>query len=311
GAVEGTSYNVSNTAGSYSWQVLENIVVEDGQMTFTFDSSTTSRMGAIVIRQISSSETSSDDAETDDSKEDTGSTGSSEDAQSTETPSEDTQSTETPSEDATEAEDASTTDSTEADNTSTNIEDEQTPKSDTVEQAQTVETTETVAVTGVKLNKKKKTIRVGQTFQIETTVNPTNATNQEVTYKTSNSKVAKVDANGLVKAKKVGTATITVTTKDGSYSAKCKITVKKAIKVTSVKLNKSSKKIKLGKTYQLKAKVKPTNATVKDVTWKTSNSKIATVDSTGKVTALKKGTATITVKTKDGKHIAKCKITVK
>ena len=60
GAVEGTSYNVSNTAGSYTWQVLSDIEVTDGQMTFTFDSSTTSRMGAIIIRKISTSSAKED-----------------------------------------------------------------------------------------------------------------------------------------------------------------------------------------------------------------------------------------------------------
>ncbi len=279
GAVEGTSYNVSNTAGSYTWQVLENIVVEDGQMTFTFDSSTTSRMGAIVIRKA------------EETTEVQPGSGSSDDA-------------------TTETSDDATTETS----TDTTIEDEETPKADTTDKTQTVDTTETqetIAVTGVKISKSKKTMRVGQTYQISTTITPSNATNQEVTYKTSNKKVCKVDANGVVTAKKVGTAKITVTTKDGSKTATIKITVKKAIKVTKVKLNKTKKTIKLGKTYQLKATVKPTNATNKSVTWKSSNSKIATVDSNGKVTALKKGTVTITVKTKDGKYTAKCKIKVK
>jgi arabinan endo-1,5-alpha-L-arabinosidase len=210
-----------------------------------------------------------------------------------------------------ETEDSSTTESSSAAEDSSATESSTTDTTQTVDTTDTTETVENVAVTKVKLNKSKKTIRVGQTYQLKATVSPTNATNQNVTWKSSNKKVATVDANGLVTAKKKGTAVITVTTEDGSYTAQCKITVKKAISVTSVKLNKSKKTLKVGKTVTLKAKVKPTNATNKNVTWKSSNKKVATVDSNGKVTALKKGTTTITVITKDGKYKAKCKITVK
>ncbi len=193
------------------------------------------------------------------------------------------------------------TDSTSADNTN-----------------ETVETTDsndssdaTVAVTGVELNKKKVSVGKGGTYQLTATITPSNATNTDLIWTSSNKKVATVSKNGLVKAKKIGKTTITVTTKDGSYTAKCTVTVKKAVAVTKVKLNKKSKTLKVGKTYQLKATVKPTNATIKDVTFKSSNKKVAIVDSTGKVTAKKKGTATITVTTKDGKFTATCKIKVK
>ncbi|MCR5101719.1 MAG: Ig-like domain-containing protein [Butyrivibrio sp.] len=84
----------------------------------------------------------------------------------------------------------------------------------------------TVKVTGVKLNKKKKTLKVGKTFKLKATVKPTNATNKKVNFKSSNTKVAKVNKNGKITAVGKGKATITVTTKDGKYKAKCKITVK-------------------------------------------------------------------------------------
>ncbi len=182
---------------------------------------------------------------------------------------------------------------------------------DTVETGEQVQTITEVAVKSVKLNKKKVSIGKGGTYQLTATVKPTDATNKDLIWTTSNKKVATVTSNGLVKAKKIGSATITVKTKDGSYTAKCKVTVKKAVAVTSVKLNKKSKTLKVGKTYQLKAKVKPKNATITDVTFKSSNKKVATVDSTGKVTAKKKGTTVITVTTKDGKYTATCKIKVK
>ena len=168
-----------------------------------------------------------------------------------------------------------------------------------------------VAVEGIKLN--KKSVKIGQkgSYQLIATVMPDNATNKNVVFESSDKKIASVDANGLIKAKKVGSTTVTVTTEDGRYTARCKVKVTKQIKVTGVKLKKTSKKLKKGKTYQLKAVVKPSNATIKTVTYKSSNKKVATVSSNGLVTAKKKGTATITVKTKDGKYTAKCKITVK
>ena len=80
--------------------------------------------------------------------------------------------------------------------------------------------------------------------------------------------------------------------------------------VTSVKINSTAKTLAPGATFQLAAWPQPTNATNKAVTWSSSNTTVATVSSTGVVTAKKKGTATITVKTADGGKTATCKITV-
>ena len=168
----------------------------------------------------------------------------------------------------------------------------------------------TVKVTKVALNKKTASLVKGKTLALKATVSPSNATNKSVTWKSSNTKIATVSSKGVVKGVKAGTATITVTTKDGNKTATCKVTVK-PVAVKSVKLNKKTASIKKGKTITLKATVSPSNATTKTVTWKTSNKKIATVTSSGKVKGIKKGTATITVTTKDGKKTAKCKVTVK
>ena len=80
--------------------------------------------------------------------------------------------------------------------------------------------------------------------------------------------------------------------------------------VSSVKLNKTSATMEMGDTYNLKATVKPSNASNQAVKWSTSNKKVATVDANGKVTAVGKGTATITVKTADGNKTATFKVTV-
>lgn len=93
------------------------------------------------------------------------------------------------------------------------------------------------------------------------------------------------------------------------YTVKSKAPSK--VPVQSVSLNKSKTNVKKGKKVQLSAKIIPTNATNKNVTWSTSNKKIATVSKKGLVKGIKAGKATITVKTKDGKKKARCKVTVK
>ncbi|MBR4756341.1 MAG: Ig-like domain-containing protein, partial [Bacteroidales bacterium] len=122
--------------------------------------------------------------------------------------------------------------------------------------------------------------------------------------------VATVAEDGTVTGVKAGNATITCTTKDQSKKATCSVTVKAAtVAVTGVEL-KSTLTMNIGGTYTLTATVKPENATNKNVTWKTSDASIVTV-SEGKLTAVKKGTATITVTTKDGSKTATCTVTVK
>lgn len=160
----------------------------------------------------------------------------------------------------------------------------------------------------VKLNVKSKTIYKGKTYQLKAVVSPSNTTTKKVSWTSSNKAVATVSSGGNVTAKKAGTATITVKTANGKKTT-CKFTVKNPVNAKSVKLNAKSRTVKKGKTYQLKAVINPNNTTYKSLTWSSSNSKIASVSSKGKVTAKKKGTATITVKTANGKK-AVCKIKV-
>ena len=153
----------------------------------------------------------------------------------------------------------------------------------------------------------------GKTLQLTATVTPSNATKKEVKWSTSNKNVAMVSPSGLVTTKSAGTAIITCTAQDGSnVKATCKITVKNpVVKVTKVTLNKTTATLAPKETLTLKATVAPTNATNKAVTWKSSNTKIATVSSSGKVTAKAAGTVTITCRAKDGSgKKATCKITV-
>lgn len=176
-----------------------------------------------------------------------------------------------------------------------------------------VQTPSEIKVNKITLNKTTASVTKGKTLQLTATVTPGNATKKEVKWSTSNKNVATVSPSGLVTAKSAGTATITCTAQDGSgVKATCKITVKNpVVKVTKVTLNKTTATLAPKETLTLKATVTPTNATNKAVTWKSSNTKIATVSSSGKVTAKAAGTVTITCRAKDGSgKKATCKITV-
>jgi hypothetical protein len=166
-----------------------------------------------------------------------------------------------------------------------------------------------VPVTGVALNKTGIAINKGKTYRLTASVKPTSATNKKVTWKSGNTKIATVSSSGLVKGIKTGSVYIYVTTADGNKSAKCKVTV--GLPVSGVSLNKLTMNLDQGKTYQLKATVKPSSATNKKVTWKSGNTKVATVSSSGVVKGVGAGTVYIYVYTVDGKKSAKCKVTVK
>ena len=167
-----------------------------------------------------------------------------------------------------------------------------------------------VDVTGVTLNKTEvKLTAAGQTATLAATVAPANATNKAVTWESSNPAVATV-ANGVVTAKANGTATITVTTVDGGKTATCDVTVDIPVAVTGVTLNTNAVELDAaGETATLVATVAPDNAANKAVTWRSSNTAVATV-ANGVVTAKANGTATITVTTVDGGKTATCTVTV-
>lgn len=152
---------------------------------------------------------------------------------------------------------------------------------------------------------KKKTMAVKQKATIKAKVDDGARTDVKITYKSSNTKVATVNSSGQVNAKKAGTAYITAMA--GGKSAKIKITVKKA--PSKIKFKKNSVTIARKKSTTLKYTLTKNTYTYK-LTWKSSNKKIATVNSKGKVTGKKKGTCKITVKTHNGKK-ATIKVKVK
>ena len=139
------------------------------------------------------------------------------------------------------------------------------------------------------------------------TIQPENATEQVVTWSSSNPSTVKVE-NGKLTALQEGTATITA--KCGNKTATCTVTVQKAdITAESVTLDLSSMELAVGGTARLTATVKPDEATVKTVQWSSSDDSVATVAADGTVTAVREGTATITAKC--GEKSADCAVTVK
>lgn len=165
----------------------------------------------------------------------------------------------------------------------------------------------------VTLNKSKATLGVKQTLTLKATVAPEDAGDKTVTWKSSKKAVATVSASGKVTAKATGSTTITATTANGK-KAKCVITVKPAPKKVTLYKGKtklkSGKKLTLKKGKSLTLTAKPTSGSATKLTWTSTAPKVAKVDKNGKVTALKKGSATITVMTHNKKK-ATVKITVK
>ena len=171
-----------------------------------------------------------------------------------------------------------------------------------------------VSVTGVKLSATVAELTIGNSKQLTAAISPTNATNKGVTWSSSNTNVASVSSSGVVVAKGEGTATITVKTDDGGYTAACTIRVSKpspsVVAVTGVKLSAIGIELPVGGSKRLSATITPSNATNKDVTWSSDNTSVAAVNASGLITAKDEGTATVTVRTDDGGYTATCKITV-
>jgi uncharacterized protein YjdB len=171
-----------------------------------------------------------------------------------------------------------------------------------------------ISVTGVSLTPTSSTITSANgTVQLNATISPSNATNKNVSWKSSNTSVATVNSSGLVTGLTNGNATITVTTEDGSKTATSSITVNistTTVSVTSVSVTPTSTSVEAGKTISLTAEVSPSNATNKSVSWSSSNTSVATVSSSGVVTGVAKGSAVITVTTADGGKTASCIVTV-
>ena len=148
--------------------------------------------------------------------------------------------------------------------------------------------------------------------RIRLNFSPKSSKTQNLTYKTSNKKIATVSKTGILRTKKKGTVTITAIAKNNKKAkATMTLTVGKVVKTLKFKEG-TKKTVTAGSKFTLHPTYKPKDAATKAVTWKSSNTKVATVSSKGKVTTKKDGTVTITATAKDaGKKKATFKVTVK
>ena len=155
-------------------------------------------------------------------------------------------------------------------------------------------------------------LKAGQTYQLKPYISPSDATNKKLKYTSSDTKVAEVSASGLVTAKSEGEAKIRAAATDGSDEyAVCYVTVTGKAKVTGITLDRTSAEVKRGEKLTLNVTVSPSYASNKKVVWKSANTKIATVDANGSVTAKALGRTKITVTSaENSSYQASCTVTV-
>lgn len=145
-------------------------------------------------------------------------------------------------------------------------------------------------VSSISLNNTNVILAKGEKVNLTATVTPNTAKNKNVTWSSSDENVAKVNSNGEVTAIGAGTATITAKTADRGKTATATVTVKEI----EIVFNKKEINLIVGNKTKISYTISPDNLTNKEVTWKSSNTEIATVDENGTVTALKEGQVTIT-----------------
>lgn len=170
-----------------------------------------------------------------------------------------------------------------------------------------------VNVTSINVSQSSVAINEGQTFQISTTVLPSNATNKKLSYFSTNPEVASVSQTGVITGKGGGNAQIIVSSNENpNISASINILVSStSIKVSNINLGQTEIELKEGSVYSLNATVLPSNATNKGLVWSSSNNISVAVSNSGVITAKEAGEATINVLSQDGGSIkATCKVIV-
>lgn len=166
-----------------------------------------------------------------------------------------------------------------------------------------------VPVSGISVSSTNTTLIKGRTQQLSATVSPADATNKSYTWSSTNNAVAAVSESGLVTAVGGGSATISATTADGSFSAGCAVTV--TVPVTGIDIADVSVTVNTGSTAQLAYTLTPADATNKTVTWTSGNTAVATVNSaTGVISPVAPGGTEITATTADGGFTDKCFVMV-
>lgn len=167
-----------------------------------------------------------------------------------------------------------------------------------------------VNVTSVYLNTNSISLKPNDTYNLTATVYPTNATNKYVSWSSDNTRVARVSSTGKVTAVSNGYATITATVNGKKANCTVYVSSYNDIEATYMDLNVGFLNLKIGESFTVKATVLPENVTNKKVTWTSSNTRVAKVSSTGKVTAVGSGYATITATSPNGYQSLSIPVTV-
>lgn len=166
----------------------------------------------------------------------------------------------------------------------------------------------TQAVTGLKLDVSNLSLKVGDVYYVQTTLTPANATETKITWTAQDPKIASVSTTGKVTGVGPGQTTIFAKTKSGEV-VYLYVTVQAGVK--GLKLDKENKTCFVGKKFKLYPEFTPAEPTNSKVTWKSSNTGIATVNDKGKVVTKKAGMVIITCTSQDGGYMASCAVTVK
>ncbi|MGN0483118.1 MAG: glycoside hydrolase family 9 protein [Lachnospiraceae bacterium] len=173
---------------------------------------------------------------------------------------------------------------------------------------------EKVPVKDLTLNETFRAMSVGDNLQLIPTIEPSNATNKEVQYHSTNESVARVDKNGLVTIVGVGDADIVVTTVDGSISKKCSITVPdedETVHVKGLEFVESQVTMTVGETKSFQYKVTPANADTSELQWHSTDENVVAFTKTGEARALQSGQVIITIQNANATVYASCLVTVK
>lgn len=170
------------------------------------------------------------------------------------------------------------------------------------------EKTPGVPVENITLDEDVWEMNAGDTFTLEATIAPAEATDQRIEWTSDDEKVVTVE-DGVVTAVAEGLATVTATTKNGRKTASCDFIVYPEGKVTAVLLNATAHRMFRDDTFQLVATVMPDNADNKNISWKSSDTKVVRVED-GLLTAMGIGEATVTVTTEEGEKTETCEVTV-
>ena len=167
-----------------------------------------------------------------------------------------------------------------------------------------------INTTALSINKTSTTLNKGATETLTVTRTPSSVSYPTISWSSSNTSVATVNSSGVVTAVGNGTATITATTTDGTNISKtCSVTVKTP--VTGVTVSPTSLSLNVGGTYTLAKTITPSDASNQNVVWSTDNTAVAIVDSSGKVTAVSRGTCNITcTSSENSSYKSTCSVTV-